>query len=241
MEHVIEHVLSTARQRLDEQLTLDDLAKMAMFSKFHFARMFRRVTGVSPRRFLYALRMQEAKRLLVTSSLSVTAISFQVGYHSVGTFTSRFKASVGVPPTVYRRLHGDVSLMLVDDPPDPTAQGVIAGRVEVPEPVSLEGPTLVGLFPGPMPEGRPARWDVLVGAPGDWSFDHVPEGRWYVLAVSYFPAADGGPAGYQRIMMSMCGPVNVGPEAPTAHVIARLRRMRPIDPPILVGLAGPAT
>lgn len=237
MQHVVEHVLLTARQRLDEQLTLDDLAKIAMFSKFHFARMFRRVTGVSPRRFLYALRMQEAKRLLVTTSLSVTAISFQVGYHSVGTFTSRFTASVGVSPTVYRRFHGDVAPVLRGDPPDPSAPGVIAGRIEMPGPAPVEGPTLVGLFGQPEPEGRPARCDVL-RRPGDWSFDHVPAGRWYVLAVS--TTLDPSPGLHRHTMMSMCGPVNVCPEEPVVHVTARLRQMRPIDPPILAGLARPA-
>jgi AraC-like DNA-binding protein len=239
VEHVVEHVLLTARERLNEQLTLDDLAKIAMFSKFHFARMFRRVTGVPPRRFLYALRMQEAKRLLVTTSLSVTAISFRVGYHSVGTFTSRFTASVGVSPTVYRRSRGDVSLVLRGEPPDPCAQGLIAGRIEIPEAVSAEGPTLIGLFHQPVPEGRPARCDVLA-RPGDWSFDHVPAGRWFVLGVSSFTTTVGAsPLLPERTMMSMSGPVTVSPETPTAHVTVRLRQLRPIDPPILVGLAGP--
>jgi AraC family transcriptional regulator len=109
MEHVVEHVLSTMRERLDEELTLDDLAKTANFSKFYFARMFRRVTGVSPRRYLYTLRLQEAKRLLTATSFSVAEISYRVGYRSVGTFSSRFAASVGVPPARYRRLGGDVS------------------------------------------------------------------------------------------------------------------------------------
>ena len=98
METTVEKVVGSLRHRLQEQLTLDDLAKMARFSKFHFARMFRKVTGVSPRRYLYALRLHEAKRLLITTSASVAEISNQVGYSSVGTFTSRFVASVGISP-----------------------------------------------------------------------------------------------------------------------------------------------
>lgn len=239
MEQVIERVLSAARQRLDEQLTLEDLAQMAMFSKFYFARMFRRVTGVSPRRFLYAMRLEEAKRLLVTTRLGVAAISFRVGYHSVGTFTSRFTASVGISPAVYRRLGGVVSPQTWALPPDPTARCVIAGRVEPPEPERYAGPTLVGLFPGPVAEGRPARCDLLCW-PTEWSFQHVPPGRWYVLAVSSARDRPGlAPPGCQPELMSMAGPVKVGLEQPTAHVTVQLRRMRPVDPPIPAGLVGP--
>lgn len=237
MEQVVEQVLANVRQQLGEQYTLDDLAKMAMFSKFHFARMFRQVTGVSPRRFLYALRLQEAKRLLVTTSLSVAEVSHQVGYSSVGTFTSRFTASVGVPPAVYRRVRGDVTSVLHDVPPDPQAAGVITGRLEVTGGAVLEGPILVGLFRQPLPEGVPTRSEV-VREPGDWTLRHVPSGRWYVLAVSPPPDDDSPMTSERQAMMNMSGPVRLAPEAPTAHVTIRLRPMRPVDPPILVPLAG---
>lgn len=239
MEKVIERVLSAARQRLDEQLTLDDLAKMAMFSKFYFARMFRQVTGVSPRRFLYAMRLEEAKRLLVTTRLGVAAISFRVGYQGVGTFTSRFTASVGVSPTVYRRLGGMVSPQTWALPPDPSARCVIAGRVEPPEPERPAGPTLVGLFPGPVAEGRPAQCDLL-RCQSDWSFQHVPPGRWYVLAVSS-SGGGAGPAapGRHPELFNVAGPVKVGLEQPTAHVTVQLRWIRPVDPPIPAGMVGP--
>lgn len=238
MEQVVEHVLATARQRLAEQLTLDDLAQIAMFSKFHFARMFRRVTGVTPRRFLYALRLQEAKRLLVTTSLSVADVSCRVGYSSVGTFTSRFTASVGVPPAVYRRLRGKVSSVLRGEPPDPAAPGTISGRVETPDAGATEGPILVCLLRQPVPEGRPARCDVL-GRPGAWSFRYIPAGRWYVLAVSLPPAGpEAAAAELDPAMVGMSGPVQVCPERPSAEVTVRLRPVRPVDPPILVPLAG---
>ncbi|MFD0592037.1 helix-turn-helix domain-containing protein [Catellatospora coxensis] len=77
-----------------------------MFSKFHFSRMFQRVTGLSPGRFLSALRLQQAKQLLVTTSFNVSDISLRVGYTSVGTFSTRFTRSVGLSPTIYRRRHG---------------------------------------------------------------------------------------------------------------------------------------
>lgn len=89
-----------------ESITVDSLARAAMYSKFHFTRVFRAVTGVSPGRFLSAIRIQESKRLLVYTDWSVLNISIQVGYNSVGTFSSRFRRIVGCSPTTYRKLDG---------------------------------------------------------------------------------------------------------------------------------------
>jgi AraC-like DNA-binding protein len=243
VEQVVEQVLEAVQQRLGEQLTLDDLAAIAMFSKFHFARMFRSVTGTSPRRFLYALRLQEAKRLLVNTSLSVADISHRVGYSSVGTFTSRFTASVGVPPAVYRKLRGRVSSVLRGEPPDPTVPGVIRGRLEVPDQLAgaagPESPVLVGLFRKPVPEGRPIRCELL-SRPGDWTFRHVPAGWWYVLAISA-RVPPGSAQEPEASMISVRGPVRVSPESPTAYVTVRLRPVRPVDPPIVTPLAWAAT
>ena len=89
-KQAVDRAISTMRENLGEQLTVDDMARAAMFSKFHFTRIFQRVTGVSPGRFLSALRLQRAKQLLVSTSLNVADISLRVGYNSVGTFSSRF-------------------------------------------------------------------------------------------------------------------------------------------------------
>lgn len=238
MEQVVEHVLSTMRLRLNEDLTLDELARAANFSKYYFARMFRQVTGVPPRRYLYALRLQEAKRLLVSTSSTVAEISYQVGYHSVGSFTSRFKASVGVPPTVYRRLDGDVTSLLRTQQQEPREPYQINGNLEGPDGVTA-GQTLLGLFPEPIPEGRPARCDVL-GIGGEWSLRHVPTGCWYVLGVTLPPPCPaGGRSTRDPTLVGICGPVSVGPERPAPRVTVRLRPQRPVDPPLLAGLGGP--
>ena len=71
-------------------------------SPFHFSRMFAKATGVTPGRYLTAVRLFEAKRLLLTTSLTVSDIVCSVGYSSVGTFTSRFTRAVGMTPTQYR-------------------------------------------------------------------------------------------------------------------------------------------
>ena len=95
-EKAVLRAIETMHDRLGDPLTVDDMARAAMFSKFHFTRMFQRVTGVSPGRFLSALRLQRAKELLVSTPMNVADISVTVGYNSVGTFSSRFSRSVGM-------------------------------------------------------------------------------------------------------------------------------------------------
>lgn len=111
----VERAIETMQNNLGERVTIDDMARSAMFSKFHFSRMFQRATGLSPGRFLTALRFEEAKRLLVSTSFTVSDISHQVGYNSVGTFSTRFRSSVGVSPTAYRQLVGASSAVTADD------------------------------------------------------------------------------------------------------------------------------
>src|SRR4051794_26116916 len=106
MDKAAERAVAAIRQNFGEQLTVDDLARAAMYSKFYFSRAFKQVTGVSPGRFLSAVRIQEAKRLLLTTKLSVTEIGHRVGYTSISTFSTRFKSSVGLSPSAYRRVGG---------------------------------------------------------------------------------------------------------------------------------------
>src|SRR5262245_21485886 len=101
-EEAVRRVVEAMHNNLADSFTADDMARTAVFSKYHFIRLFRQTTGVTPGRFLAALRIQEAKRLLLATDLSVAEISQRVGYTSVGTFSSRFKVSVGMSPSTYR-------------------------------------------------------------------------------------------------------------------------------------------
>lgn len=95
-------VVAMIYQQFAEPITVADMARSVRYSRFHFSREFQRATGVTPGRFLTAVRMQEAKRLLLTTSLTVGEVAARVGYSSVGTFSARFKTTVGFSPTTYR-------------------------------------------------------------------------------------------------------------------------------------------
>jgi AraC-like DNA-binding protein len=92
-----------ADRRYAEQLDLAALAEAANVSKFHFARCFAQTYGETPMRYLTRRRIERAQDLLRTANLTVTEISGMVGYQSLGSFTTRFTALVGVSPAGYRQ------------------------------------------------------------------------------------------------------------------------------------------
>jgi len=86
-----------------EEFHLDQLAAKAGLSKFHFNRLFKAATGVSPSRYLLNLRMDEAKRLLRETKQSVIAVALDVGYSNPSHFARLFHRETGLPPRDYRR------------------------------------------------------------------------------------------------------------------------------------------
>lgn len=94
-----------ADHKFDQPLDLELLAEAAGFSKFHFSRAFTKTYGETPMRYVTRRRIERAQDLLRSANLSVTEVSILVGFNSLGSFTSRFTAMVGVSPTEYRQNH----------------------------------------------------------------------------------------------------------------------------------------
>jgi len=85
-----------------EALNLDAIARAAGYSRFHFVRAFRDAYGQTPRDYLSARRVERARELLRNANLTVTEVCLLVGFSSLGSFSTRFKAEVGVSPSEYR-------------------------------------------------------------------------------------------------------------------------------------------
>lgn len=237
LERAVIRVIDTMRQNLSEQLTVDDMARAARFSKFHFSRVFQRVTGVSPGRFLSAMRLQEAKRLLLTTSLSVADITFQVGYNSVGTFSTRFKESVGLSPTQYRRFGGYTKDIATDDRRRGLRSTTLRGEIKSP-PDKPVGTVFVGLFPDWIPQGFPVKCTVL-RTPGPYELADIPPGTWHLLAHAVAPGQEhvaGFDPDRQSLVVGANGPIAVRSETSLKRVNLQLRPMRILDPPILLAL-----
>src|ERR1700729_3492768 len=94
-----------ADARYADPLGVDDMAAAAGLSRAHFSREFRRAFGVSPHVYLLTRRLERAAALLRNTDRSVTDICFAVGLQSLGSFTSSFTRTYGVPPTAYRNAY----------------------------------------------------------------------------------------------------------------------------------------
>ena len=99
--------LRRVRDRIDREyaqpLDVESLARGANMSSGHLSREFRLAFGESPYGYLMTRRIERAMALLRRGDLSVTDVCFTVGCSSLGTFSTRFTALVGVPPSIYKR------------------------------------------------------------------------------------------------------------------------------------------
>src|SRR5688572_19555720 len=89
--------------QLDQDLTLKALAAASYLSPFHFARLFKKLTGATPHNYLAGIRATRAQLLLADSDLSVTEVGAQVGYLSASHFTKAFRIATGTTPREFRK------------------------------------------------------------------------------------------------------------------------------------------
>ncbi|HET8718057.1 MAG TPA: helix-turn-helix transcriptional regulator [Nocardioidaceae bacterium] len=99
-------LLRRVRDRIDREyqqpLDVESLARAVHLSAGHLSRQFRAAYGESPYSYLMTRRIERAMALLRRGDLSVTEVCFEVGCASLGTFSTRFRELVGMPPSVYR-------------------------------------------------------------------------------------------------------------------------------------------
>lgn len=252
---VVERVIARMRPA-DGALSLCDMADIAHLSPFHFSRTFRRVTGVAPGEFYTAMRLEKAKRLLLTTSLSVGEVCFEVGYESLGTFTTRFTRLVGVSPGRMRRLPRELDPTAAGRPPDPTTLleappgGGVAFRINGLG-LAPGTPVHAGLFPGAIPQRRPVA-GVLLASPegtpeGTLGVVHwispVPDGSYHLMAAA-LPSSEDPlelllPGDALRVGRAEL-PVLVRGGRSEGVVDVALRPLGAADPPLLISLAAGA-
>jgi AraC family transcriptional regulator len=234
----VERAVRVMHERFAEPLAHEQMAQAALLSQYHFNRVFRLVTGVSPGRFLTAVRMAEAKRLLLTTRMLVTEVCFAVGFESLGTFTTRFGQFVGLAPQQLRSLievHGDSSLELLVTTDEPKSGSGLRGRLEAPAGVDCFA--LVGLFPTALPQCLPTAC-TAVWAPGSFAIEPVKRGVYSVFALG-FPMArtvlDAMLSDSSRLLVSRWHrPVCVADGEPQGTMVLRMHPPSAIDPPVVL-------
>lgn len=244
----VERVINDARERLCEPISLRDMSRVAYLSPFHFNRVFHEITGLPPAKFVSAMRLDEAKRLLLNTHRSITDICYEVGYNSLGTFTRRFTQRVGLGPREFRYLAERITPASVESLCAHYAELTgrarlrasgegVEGFVDSSSPCG--GPIFVGLFPAHIPQSRPAG-GALLTSPGAFRIGPVPDGTYHLLAAALPPLSD--TLGYllpDTANLSVGAgnaPVNVRQGKASGPVYISLRPMVLTDPPLLVSL-----
>jgi AraC family transcriptional regulator len=91
-------------ENLDHDLGLADLSKVAGLSQFHFARAFRKSTGLTPQHYLMERRIERAKQLLADDDLPLVEVSLRTGFKNQSHFTAVFHKVTNVTPKAWRYL-----------------------------------------------------------------------------------------------------------------------------------------
>ncbi|KUO16454.1 helix-turn-helix domain-containing protein [Streptomyces dysideae] len=228
---------------------LSDHAEAGLFSPFHFHRVFRSVTSVTPARFLAALRMAAAQRLIIRDSPRIIDVCTAVGYLSLGTFTTQFTRLVGVSPRRYLTLveqHGQQRIGALADctapPVAPTSTGgVLSGEVlPAPGELAAEGLLCTGMFAHGVPQEVPVSctWRARPGLV-ELPLPSLPRGSkvqqilsvWFPARLRVVDALLDSVGTNRRVGATV---VSLGSPHSTFRVC--LRRTAPSDPPLVYAL-----
>ncbi|MEW2212996.1 helix-turn-helix domain-containing protein [Streptomyces globisporus] len=101
--HPLSGLFPWVLERLDQPLTVEDLAHRAGMSSRHLTRLFKHLTGTTPLQWLHAQRIRHAQELLETTDAGVDTVAAAAGMGTATTLRRHFQRSVGVPPDAYRR------------------------------------------------------------------------------------------------------------------------------------------
>jgi AraC family transcriptional regulator len=99
----VQRVNDFVQAHICQDLCLDDLARQAGFSAYHFARLFRRTTGESPHQFVLRQRIERARALLDRPDMPLAQVALATGFAHQSHLTKHFKRQVGLTPSAYRR------------------------------------------------------------------------------------------------------------------------------------------
>jgi transcriptional regulator GlxA family with amidase domain len=98
----IKNAIDFIDQHYVQTLKLEEIARQANLSSFHFARLFKQVTGFSVMEYVFKLRLTKAKQMLITTVLPIGDIAQKVGYDDQSYFGKLFKRIERMTPTEFR-------------------------------------------------------------------------------------------------------------------------------------------
>jgi len=99
----IEKTFLYIEDNLDKPLTLAEVSQKCCMSKYHFTRVFKKISGRTFKEYHNEKRIEKAKLLLSEKSLRITEVCYEVGYNDISYFNRIFRRYVGMNPSTYRK------------------------------------------------------------------------------------------------------------------------------------------
>ncbi|MFC4598781.1 helix-turn-helix transcriptional regulator [Cohnella hongkongensis] len=247
MKERIPEILAYMQKSATRDITVEETANHFGYSKYHFSREFKRLTGFSAADYLSSLKIEFAKQALLRKEHSVTHSGFDAGYSSVGTFSTTFTRKTGLSPREYKQqveaLYSlaknceETPTAVVGHNGDPFPSGTSRCLISVLYPEGYQaGITFVGLFKSPIPNHRPVA-GVALAKKNTHLFEHIPNGAYYLLACSIERTIN--PLRYFVLDDCLRGRVQRRVHFPQDHdqsFTIPLREALPEDPPIVVNV-----
>jgi AraC family transcriptional regulator len=101
--HSVERVKEFIHQHFQENLKLEELARVANYSSYHFIRFFKQATGKTPYEYLMDVKIEKAAQMLQNKELSITEVCYSCGFVNPSHFSTVFKRKKGVSPSRYQK------------------------------------------------------------------------------------------------------------------------------------------
>lgn len=98
----LQQITEYIHEHSDQNLSLLEMAQYVQMSPYYFSHLFKQSTGLSPHQYLISCRIQQAKQMLTTTTLSIAEIAAQAGFVDQSHLARHFKRQFGVPPSQFR-------------------------------------------------------------------------------------------------------------------------------------------
>lgn len=243
MEPLIVEIITYMKENVNKGLRIAEVAQTFNYSKHHFSREFKRLTGVSASDYLVALKIEKTLSHLLTTNESVLKSHLSVNYLSMGTFSSTFKKRTGAAPKSYQKnmlryfakvknYEKEAQQLAYHQEqtgnyPENTCQIKLKSQLEMDY-----GIIFVGLFKKPIPDHLPVAGIALTGL-GTCTFERIPPGDYYILACAVEKSSN--PLNYFLLNKSLRGKISqpvTFPRKSQAELSLELREAIPEDPAI---------
>lgn len=99
------YICDYINEHYSDDLTLDDIANLSGFSKFHFSRLFKQFTNVSFYKYLNIKRIENAEKLLINKELTITDVALRCGFNSLSAFIRMFRIIKDCTPTEFKTMY----------------------------------------------------------------------------------------------------------------------------------------